>query len=88
MKITKSRLRMIVSENLKFEEVKTSVYEMGLRPSGVDLDTLNSLYGKPAFDAIDLLEDENLGILDDEEGIFYTVGSIGIKAMLKRRGLT
>tara|TARA_X000000950_G_scaffold260517_1_gene329980 strand:+ start:15 stop:281 length:267 start_codon:yes stop_codon:yes gene_type:complete len=87
MKITRKKIRSLILERLSPEVVKANVYEMGLRDDGVDLDTLNSMYGNPAFDAIDKLVDENLGILDDEEGIFYTVGSKGIRKMLNRRGL-
>ena len=60
---------------------------MGKRENGVNLDTLNSMYGTAAFDAVDRLVDDNVGILDEEEGVFYTRGSAGIEKMLARRGL-
>ena len=71
MKITRRQLRKIISERLNPDKIKMNVLQMGERSSGVDLDTLNSMYGSPAFDAIDELVDENLGILDEEEGVFY-----------------
>ena len=49
---------------------------------------LNSMYGSPAFDAIDELVEENRGILDEEEGVFYSMKSSGIQQMLQRRGLS
>ena len=45
------------------------------------------MYGTPGFDAIDQLEEEDRGILDEEEGVWYTYGSPGLEAMLRRRGL-
>ena len=88
MKITRKQLRRIIAERLDPRKIKMNVLEMGSRPSGVSLDTLNSMYGPPAFDAIDELAEENRGILDEEEGIFYSMNSPGIQAMLKRRGLS
>ncbi len=88
MKITRTQLRRIICERLDQEKIKSNVYEMGSRPNGVDLDTLNSMYGSPAFDAIDELVEENMGILDEEEGIYYSRGSAGIQKMLTRRGLS
>ena len=88
MKVTRSQLRKIISERLDPRKIKANVYEMGSRPEGVDLDTLNSMYGTPAFDAIDELVEENMGILDEEEGIYYSRGSAGIQKMLTRRGLS
>ena len=87
MKITRRQLRNIIIERLDPFVIKANVYEMGSRPKGVDLDTLNKMYGTPAFDAIDELVEEGEGILDEEEGIFYARRSSGIKDMLKRRGL-
>mgnify|MGYP001459322934 CR=1 FL=1 len=88
MKLTRKQLRRIISERLDPRRIKSNVFEMGLRPNGVDLDTLNSMYGTPAFDAIDQLVEENRGILDDEEGVYYSRGSSGIQKMLTRRGLS
>mgnify|MGYP001169053829 CR=1 FL=1 len=88
MKITRRQLKRIISERLNPRTTKMNVYEMGSKPNGVDLDTLNSMYGTPAFDAIDELVEENSGILDEEEGIFYSMDSPGLQQMLQRRGLT
>ena len=88
MKITRRQIRKIISERLNPRKIKMNVLQMAERPSGVDLDTLNSMYGSPAFDAIDELVDENLGILDEEEGVFYSMRSPGVKTMLQRRGLS
>ena len=91
MKITRSQLRQkvqnLILERLSPEVIEANVYEMGKRENGVYLDTLNSMYGPAAFDAIDRLVDDNVGILDEEEGVFYTRGSAGIEKMLARRGL-
>ncbi len=88
MKITRKQLRRIIAERLDPRKIKMNVLEMGSRPSGVSLDTLDSMYGSPAFDAIDELSEENRGILDEEEGIFYSMNSPGIQKMLQRRGLS
>lgn len=88
MKITRRQIKRIISERLSPERVKSNVYEMANRPNGVDLNTLNSMYGNVAFDAVDELQEEGLGILDEEEGIFYTMRSPGIQKMLQRRGLS
>ena len=87
MKITRRDLRKIISERLSPDRIRSNVIQMGLRPNGVDLDTLNSMYGPAAFDIIDQLVEENNGILDEEEGVYYSRGSTGIKTMLQRRGL-
>tara|TARA_A100001388_G_scaffold266331_1_gene239312 strand:+ start:359 stop:625 length:267 start_codon:yes stop_codon:yes gene_type:complete len=87
MKITRRQIRRIISERIDSDKIKMNVLEMGLRPSGVDLDTLNSMYGSPAFDAIDELVAEGQGILDEEEGVFYARRSPGLLKMLKRKGL-
>ena len=84
---TKTRRRSL-SERLDPRKIKMNVLEMGSRPSGASLDMLNSMYGSPAFDAIDELVDENRGILDEEEGVFYSMNSSGIQKMLQRRGLS
>ena len=88
MKITRHQLRKIISERLNPDKIRLNVIEMGQRPNGVDLDTLNSMYGTVAFDIIDQLVEENIGILDEEEGVYYSRGSAGIETMLKRRGLS
>ncbi len=88
MKITRKQLRRIISERLDPRKIKMNVLEMGSRSSGVSLDTLNSMYGSTAFDAVDELVEENRGILDEEEGIFYSMNSSGIQQMLQRRGLS
>ena len=91
MKITRSQLRRkvqnLILERLSPDVIEANVYEMGKRENGVNLDTLNSMYGTAAFDAVDRLVDDNVGILDEEEGVFYTRGSAGIEKMLARRGL-
>jgi len=96
MKMSKTRLKSIIreersriiSERIGPERVRSNVYEMGSRENGVDLKTLNSMYGNVAFDAVDELQEEGLGILDEEEGVFYTMKSLGIQKMLQRRGLS
>ena len=87
VKITRKQLRKIISERLNSNTIRANIIEMGRRSSGVDLNTLNSMYGPASFDIIDDLSEEGLGILDEEEGVFYTQGSSGIEIMLKRRGL-
>jgi len=87
MKITKRQIRKIISERLDLEKIRFNVFELGLKPNGVSLDTINSMYGTPGFNAIDQLQEENQGILDEEEGIWYSRGSLGLKVMLTRRGL-
>ena len=87
MKITRHQIRKIISERISPAKVKSNVLELGRKPNGVSLDTINSMYGAPGFDAIDQLEEEDRGILDEEEGVWYTYGSPGLEAMLRRRGL-
>ena len=88
MKITRRQLRRIIAERLNPQKIKMNVLDMASRPSGVDLNTLNSMYGNPAFDAVDQLVDEGQGILDEEEGVFYSRNSTGLQKMLQRRGLS
>ena len=87
MYITRRQIRNIISERIRPEKVKSNVLELGRKPNGVSLDTINSMYGQPGFDAIDQLEEEDRGILDEEEGVWYSHGSPGLEAMLRRRGL-
>ena len=87
MKITRRQIRKIISERISPEKVKSNVLELGRKPNGVSLDTIDSMYGHAGFDAIDQLEEEDKGILDEEEGVWYTYGSTGLEAMLRRRGL-
>ena len=91
MKITRKQLRRkvqnLILERLSPEVIEANVYEMGKRENGVNLDTLNSMYGTAAFDAVHRLVEDIVGILDEEEGVFYTRGSAGIEKMLARRGL-
>ena len=88
MKITRRQLRRIIAERLDPRKIKMNVLDMGSRPRGVDLDTLNSMYGAPAFDAVDQLVAEDQGVLDEEEGVFYSRNSVGLQKMLQRRGLS
>ena len=55
VKITRKQLRKIISERLNSNTIRANIIEMGRRPSGVDLDTLNSMYGPASFDIIDEL---------------------------------
>tara|TARA_E500000331_G_scaffold358349_1_gene424558 strand:+ start:224 stop:490 length:267 start_codon:yes stop_codon:yes gene_type:complete len=87
MKITKRQLRRIIAERLNPRKIKMNVLDMGSRPSGVNLNTLNSMYGNPGLDAVDQLVEDGQGILDEEEGVFYSRGSTGLQKMLQRRGL-
>ena len=88
MKITKREVKQLVAERLTIDRVEANIMDMGRRPQGVDLDTLDAMYGSQAFDIIDLLIEDGVGVLDEEEGIFYTYGSKGVDLMMQRRGLS
>ena len=91
MKVSKKRLKRIIRETLlreriNPEKVMWNVYELGLKPNGVSLSTIDAMYGSPGFDAIDKLQEDDKGILDDEEGVFYSDRSPGMESFLAKRG--
>jgi hypothetical protein len=86
-RIIREEYKRVIQERLSPERVRMNVYEMGLRPDGIDLDSIDRMYGPPGFDAIDAMMEDNQGILDEEEGVFYSDQSPGMKPFLARRGL-
>ena len=80
-----SEHKRVIQERLSPDKVRMNVYEMGLRPTGVDLDTISFMYGEPGFTAIDTWMSDEQGLLDEEEGIFYSDRSPGMKPYLARR---